>query len=231
MSVKKAQHARDKGEKAGDCIDCLQCIAVCPTGVDIRKGSQLGCIQCGLCIDACDNVMKEIGRAPHLIYYDTDINVQRRAARQAADLPADPAAHPDLSGDDGAGRLGHDRTSSRRAPISASMSCTTAIRSPCRWPTAACATAIRCGCSTSRPTTARSISRSPARPACNCRSWATRRRQTVTVGPDQTLEFRVLVIAPPGGIAVGGHSGHIHCAGRQWAGESQRLRSLLPEMT
>ncbi len=62
MSVKKAQHARDKGEKAGDCIDCLQCIAVCPTGVDIRKGAQLGCIQCGLCIDACDNVMKEVGR-------------------------------------------------------------------------------------------------------------------------------------------------------------------------
>jgi cytochrome c oxidase accessory protein FixG len=79
MSVKKAAHARDKGEKVGDCIDCQQCVAVCPTGVDIRHGSQLGCIQCGLCIDACDNVMKEIGRKPHLIYYDTDINMQRRA--------------------------------------------------------------------------------------------------------------------------------------------------------
>jgi cytochrome c oxidase accessory protein FixG len=79
LSVKKAAHAREKGEKAGDCIDCQQCIAVCPTGVDIRHGSQLGCIQCGLCIDACDHVMKEIGREPHLIYYDTDINMQRRA--------------------------------------------------------------------------------------------------------------------------------------------------------
>ncbi len=79
MSVKKAEHARAEGKPAGDCIDCHQCVAVCPTGVDIRKGSQLGCIQCGLCIDACDNVMKEIGRPPHLIYYDTDINDQRRA--------------------------------------------------------------------------------------------------------------------------------------------------------
>ncbi len=78
MSVKKAAHAREKGQQVGDCVDCQQCIAVCPTGVDIRNGSQLGCIQCGLCIDACDNVMKEIGRAPHLIYYDNDINIARR---------------------------------------------------------------------------------------------------------------------------------------------------------
>jgi cytochrome c oxidase accessory protein FixG len=80
MSVKKAQHARDKGEKVGDCIDCLQCIAVCPTGVDIRKGAQLGCIQCGLCIDACDTIMNEIGRPLGLIAYDTDINGLRRLA-------------------------------------------------------------------------------------------------------------------------------------------------------
>ncbi len=78
MSVKKAAHAREKGQQVGDCIDCQQCIAVCPTGVDIRNGSQLGCIQCGLCIDACDNVMKEIGRPTHLIYYDNDINILRR---------------------------------------------------------------------------------------------------------------------------------------------------------
>ncbi len=78
MSVKKAEAARTKGLAAGDCIDCFQCVAVCPTGVDIRDGSQLGCIQCGLCIDACDNVMKEIGRPPRLIAYDTDINIARR---------------------------------------------------------------------------------------------------------------------------------------------------------
>jgi len=78
MSVKKAEAARVHGELAGDCVDCHQCINVCPTGVDIRHGIQLGCIQCGLCIDACNNVMREIGRPTGLIGYDTDINMQRR---------------------------------------------------------------------------------------------------------------------------------------------------------
>ncbi|MDN4981780.1 cytochrome c oxidase accessory protein CcoG [Bradyrhizobium sp. WYCCWR 13022] len=78
MSVKKAEAARAHGDPAGDCVDCHQCINVCPTGVDIRHGIQLGCIQCGLCIDACDNVMREIGRPAGLIGYDTDINMQRR---------------------------------------------------------------------------------------------------------------------------------------------------------
>ncbi|MBW5440023.1 cytochrome c oxidase accessory protein CcoG [Bradyrhizobium canariense] len=83
MSVKKAQVARTHGDIAGDCIDCHQCINVCPTGVDIRHGIQLGCIQCGLCIDACDNVMREIGRPAGLIGYDTDINMQRRSEGKA----------------------------------------------------------------------------------------------------------------------------------------------------
>ncbi|MDE2578789.1 MAG: cytochrome c oxidase accessory protein CcoG [Hyphomicrobiales bacterium] len=78
MSVKKADAAHLAGAPAGDCVDCKQCIAVCPTGVDIRQGLQLECIQCGLCIDACDNVMKQIGRPTRLIGYDTDINMQRR---------------------------------------------------------------------------------------------------------------------------------------------------------
>jgi cytochrome c oxidase accessory protein FixG len=55
----------------GDCIDCHQCIAVCPTGVDIRKGPQLECIQCALCIDACDEIMDKVGRPRGLIAYDT----------------------------------------------------------------------------------------------------------------------------------------------------------------
>ncbi len=53
----------------GDCIDCFQCVQVCPTGVDIRDGHQLGCITCGLCIDACDSVMDKIGRPRGLIRY------------------------------------------------------------------------------------------------------------------------------------------------------------------
>jgi cytochrome c oxidase accessory protein FixG len=77
-SLKKAAELREQGAPAGDCIDCLQCVHVCPTGVDIRNGLDLGCIQCGLCIDACDAVMKKIGRPARLIAYDTDINIKRR---------------------------------------------------------------------------------------------------------------------------------------------------------
>ncbi|MGA0533692.1 cytochrome c oxidase accessory protein CcoG [Hansschlegelia sp. KR7-227] len=79
MSLKRAATARDEGLPAGDCVDCLQCVNVCPTGVDIRAGSQLGCIQCGLCIDACDTVMGKIGRRPGLIGYDTEANIGRRS--------------------------------------------------------------------------------------------------------------------------------------------------------
>ena len=56
-------------EGNGDCIDCNQCVAVCPTGVDIRKGQEYGCITCGLCIDACDAVMEKVGKPKGLIKY------------------------------------------------------------------------------------------------------------------------------------------------------------------
>ena len=77
-SLKKAALLHEHGEPAGDCIDCLQCVHVCPTGVDIRGGPNLGCIQCGLCIDACDAVMAKIGRPARLIAYDTELNIQAR---------------------------------------------------------------------------------------------------------------------------------------------------------
>ncbi len=67
-SVKKAERNPDA---FGDCIDCNQCVAVCPTGIDIREGPQIGCITCALCIDACDRVMKEVGRPRGLIDYAT----------------------------------------------------------------------------------------------------------------------------------------------------------------
>jgi cytochrome c oxidase accessory protein FixG len=78
-SLKKGKALLAGGEPAGDCIDCGQCVVVCPTGVDIRGGLNMGCIQCGLCIDACDSVMTKIGRPTRLIAYDTDENIRRRS--------------------------------------------------------------------------------------------------------------------------------------------------------
>ena len=63
--IKKGEDRSDKG----DCVDCGQCVAVCPTGVDIRHGQQEGCITCALCIDACDQVMDKIGLPAGLIRY------------------------------------------------------------------------------------------------------------------------------------------------------------------
>ncbi len=78
MSAKKATSARARGEPAGDCVDCFQCVYVCPVGIDIRHGLQLECIQCGLCIDACDATMKKLGRPTRLVGYDTDVNIHQR---------------------------------------------------------------------------------------------------------------------------------------------------------
>ena len=67
-------------EGRGDCVDCLACVAVCPTGIDIRDGQQLECINCGLCVDACNEVMDRIGRPRGLIGLDTLTNVEARKA-------------------------------------------------------------------------------------------------------------------------------------------------------
>ncbi|PWG01717.1 cytochrome c oxidase accessory protein CcoG [Sphingosinicella humi] len=64
----------------GDCIDCNACVAVCPTGIDIRNGPQVGCITCALCIDACDRVMTQIGRPRGLIDYATLEDCRTEAA-------------------------------------------------------------------------------------------------------------------------------------------------------
>ena len=66
---------RKKGaaaKKTGDCVDCGLCVAVCPTGIDIRKGIQYECIGCGACIDACDPVMDKVGLPRGLIRYTTE---------------------------------------------------------------------------------------------------------------------------------------------------------------
>ncbi len=61
----------DTDAEKGDCIDCKLCVQVCPTGIDIRNGTQLECINCTACIDACDAVMDKIGKPRGLIRYDS----------------------------------------------------------------------------------------------------------------------------------------------------------------
>lgn len=60
---------RGKGEGYGDCIDCNRCVVACPMGIDIREGLQMPCIGCGLCVDACDEVMSKLNRPKGLIEY------------------------------------------------------------------------------------------------------------------------------------------------------------------
>ena len=76
--------AGDTWEGRGDCIECRQCVVVCPTGIDIREGQQLECIGCALCIDACDGVMDKVGRPRGLIAFDTVAAQTSRTAGQAA---------------------------------------------------------------------------------------------------------------------------------------------------
>jgi cytochrome c oxidase accessory protein FixG len=70
----------------GDCIDCRACVAVCPMGIDIRDGAQLECIQCALCIDACNDIMGKISRPRGLIGYDTIAKQEAAAKGTAAPL-------------------------------------------------------------------------------------------------------------------------------------------------
>lgn len=65
-----------KAANKGDCIDCNQCVVVCPTGIDIRNGQQLECVNCTACIDACDEVMVKTGLPPGLIRYATEDEIE-----------------------------------------------------------------------------------------------------------------------------------------------------------
>jgi len=82
---------RRGGETAapqGDCIDCFQCAQVCPTGVDIRQGQlQLGCITCGMCVDACDSVMDKIGKPRGLIRYASLDEMQGKPVKKLHQNP------------------------------------------------------------------------------------------------------------------------------------------------
>ena len=63
----------------GDCIDCFQCVHVCPTGIDIRNGTQLECINCTACIDACDHIMESVNLPKGLIRYTSEDNIEKKA--------------------------------------------------------------------------------------------------------------------------------------------------------
>jgi len=85
-SAKKTAVLRAAGQPAGGCVDCFACVTACPAGIDIREGLQMDCIQCGLCVDACDTVMGKLGRPAGLIGYDTEANVRCRAEGRPTSL-------------------------------------------------------------------------------------------------------------------------------------------------
>ncbi len=62
----------------GDCIDCFQCVHVCPTGIDIRNGTQLECVNCTACIDECDHIMESINLPKGLIRYASEDNIEKK---------------------------------------------------------------------------------------------------------------------------------------------------------
>ncbi|MEL6538931.1 MAG: 4Fe-4S dicluster domain-containing protein, partial [Bacteroidota bacterium] len=74
--LRKGQDREAQG--LGDCIDCHQCVHVCPTGIDIRNGTQLECINCTACIDACDTIMDKINKPRGLVRYDSEAGIADR---------------------------------------------------------------------------------------------------------------------------------------------------------
>jgi len=72
---KKNEDRPESGK--GDCIDCDQCVQVCPTGIDIRNGTQLECVNCTACIDACDFMMEKVNLPKGLIRYDSEDNISK----------------------------------------------------------------------------------------------------------------------------------------------------------
>jgi cytochrome c oxidase accessory protein FixG len=73
---KKGEDRKEAGK--GDCIDCMQCVYVCPTGIDIRNGTQLECINCTACIDACDTIMDSVGQEKGLIRFVSENGIKNR---------------------------------------------------------------------------------------------------------------------------------------------------------
>ncbi|MFT6630820.1 MAG: cytochrome c oxidase accessory protein FixG [Bacteriovoracaceae bacterium] len=81
----RGEPRREKGlpaDKEGDCINCNHCVKACPTGIDIRQGTQLECIACTMCIDACDNIMRKVQKPEGLIRYTTENKLTGKPAEK-----------------------------------------------------------------------------------------------------------------------------------------------------
>lgn len=76
---------KQEEQPKGDCVDCFKCVAVCPTGIDIRNGSQMECVQCTACIDACNDIMTKLQRPPNLIRYESEQRI-RHGKKPGLDL-------------------------------------------------------------------------------------------------------------------------------------------------
>ncbi len=74
---RQQSHTARHAEGVGDCVNCHQCVAVCPTGIDIRNGTQMECVNCTACIDACDSVMNKVGLPTGLIRFASLNNIER----------------------------------------------------------------------------------------------------------------------------------------------------------
>lgn len=75
----KIRKGGDRGQTGkGDCIDCKQCVVVCPTGIDIRNGTQLECVNCTACMDACDSIMERVNLPKGLIRYASEENIAEK---------------------------------------------------------------------------------------------------------------------------------------------------------
>ena len=199
ISAKKAARLRAMGQPAGDCVDCRQCVAVCPAGGDIRRGSQLFCIQCGLCIDACDKVMKELGRKPGLIAYDNDINIDRRRQGLAPiyrTVRARTIIYPAIIAVAGAIMVYALAT---RASLGVNV---LHDRNP--QATITSDGGVRDGYTVrllnKRPETRKYNISVEGLPNARIEIMGAQSGVGVEVGPDQTLELRVMVIAPPGSV-------------------------------
>ena len=80
-SLRGEPRGKVSAEGAGDCVDCKRCVVVCPTGIDIRNGTQMECLACTACIDACDDVMDRLGRRRGLIRVDSEEGLAGRSRK------------------------------------------------------------------------------------------------------------------------------------------------------